>query len=583
MEYTALYRRFRPLTFDGIVGQEHITRTLKNQVIANRVGHAYLFTGCRGCGKTSSAKVLARAVNCLHPKDGEPCNECEICKAALDGSLTDIVEMDAASNNGVDDIRAIRDEVNFLPTVAKYRVYIIDEVHMLSPGAFNALLKTLEEPPKHVKFILATTEPQKLPATILSRCQRFDFKKIPEDKIVENLKYVCNESNIKYTEGALNLIAELSEGAMRDALSILERCAQDGENSIEENKIKEIVGIPETKYIMNISEKIINCDSAGALEVTQEVIKSGKDVTNLLWEMIKFFRDLMLLKTTKEISNIYSEDDVKEMKLLCEKVQTDRILRIIYSLSELENSLKWSSQKNIVFQVGVIKLCSDSATSLEDRIARLENYFGNIQNGKIAVKLPTEVAQNVQNAGANVVPGVNNMQGVSANVVPNANNMQGVSVNANLTNDEKNSQGISTKSSNDGQEKNESKENSEKNNNKGSSNSKENKVEVADFWGKVIDSLKAERQPMLYSNLLNTKGVILDDMTFGIQFPNGLNSFGKSIIEKPENMSELKRLVSIECKKDMRIKLIDNKNAKSAQQPSQNGLAGLGINVNVIN
>ena len=583
MEYTALYRRFRPLTFDGIVGQEHITRTLKNQVIANRVGHAYLFTGCRGCGKTSSAKVLARAVNCLHPKDGEPCNECEICKAALDGSLTDIVEMDAASNNGVDDIRAIRDEVNFLPTVAKYRVYIIDEVHMLSPGAFNALLKTLEEPPKHVKFILATTEPQKLPATILSRCQRFDFKKIPEDKIVENLKYVCNESNIKYTEGALNLIAELSEGAMRDALSILERCAQDGKNSIEENKIKEIVGIPETKYIMNIAEKIVNCDSAGALEVTQEVIKSGKDVTNLLWEMIKFFRDLMLLKTTKEISNIYSEDDVKEMKSLCEKVQTDRILRIIYSLSELENSLKWSSQKNIVFQVGVIKLCSDSATSLEDRIARLENYFGNIQNGKIAVKLPTEVAQNVQNAGANVVPGVNNMQGVSANVVPNANNMQGVSVNANLTNDEKNSQGISTKSSNDGQEKNESKENSEKNNNKGSSNSKENKVEVADFWGKVIDSLKAERQPMLYSNLLNTKGVILDDMTFGIQFPNGLNSFGKSIIEKPENMSELRRLVSIECKKDMRIKLIDNKNAKSAQQPSQNGFDGLGINVNIIN
>ena len=583
MEYTALYRRFRPLTFDGIVGQEHITRTLKNQVIANRVGHAYLFTGCRGCGKTSSAKVLARAVNCLHPKDGEPCNECEICKAALDGSLTDIVEMDAASNNGVDDIRAIRDEVNFLPTVAKYRVYIIDEVHMLSPGAFNALLKTLEEPPKHVKFILATTEPQKLPATILSRCQRFDFKKIPEDKIVENLKYVCNESNIKYTEGALNLIAELSEGAMRDALSILERCAQDGENSIEENKIKEIVGIPETKYIMNIAEKIVNCDSAGALEVTQEVIKSGKDVTNLLWEMIKFFRDLMLLKTTKEISNIYSEDDVKEMKSLCEKVQTDRILRIIYSLSELENSLKWSSQKNIVFQVGVIKLCSDSATSIEDRLARLENYFGNIQNGKIAVKLSTEAAQNVQNAGANVMPSVNNMQGVSANVIQNPNNMQGAGVNANLSNDKKNSQGISTKSSNDGQEKDESKENSEKNNNKGSSNPKENKVEVADFWGKVIDSLKAERQPMLYSNLLNTKGVILDDMTFGIQFPNGLNSFGKSIIEKPENMSELKRLVSIECKKDMRIKLIDNKNAKSAQQPSQNGLAGLGINVNIIN
>ena len=186
MEYKALYRRFRPMTFGEILGQDHITTTLRNQVIAGRVGHAYLFTGVRGCGKTTSAKVLARAINCLNPKDGEPCNECDVCKAQMDGSLTDVVEMDAASNNGVDDIRAIRDEVNFLPTVAKYRVYIIDEVHMLSTGAFNALLKTLEEPPAHVKFILCTTEPQKLPATILSRCQRFDFKKISSEKIVEN-------------------------------------------------------------------------------------------------------------------------------------------------------------------------------------------------------------------------------------------------------------------------------------------------------------------------------------------------------------------------------------------------------------
>ena len=275
MEYTALYRRFRPMTFDEIVGQNHITTTLKNQVIADRVGHAYLFTGCRGCGKTSSAKVLARAINCLNPKNGEPCNECEVCKSALDGSLTDIVEMDAASNNSVDDIRAIRDEVNFLPTVAKYRVYIIDEVHMLSTGAFNALLKTLEEPPKHVKFILATTEPQKLPATILSRCQRFDFKKISDSDIANNLEKICKECKIDYTEGAINLIAELSEGAMRDALSILERCAQDGENKISEEKIKELVGIPKMEYIYGIVEKIINYDAENALKVTKEIIDDG--------------------------------------------------------------------------------------------------------------------------------------------------------------------------------------------------------------------------------------------------------------------------------------------------------------------
>ena len=227
MAYTALYRKFRPLKFSDMVGQEAITKTLRNQITSGRVGHAYLLNGTRGTGKTTTAKILARAVNCLNPQDGEPCNECEICKAALSGSLTDIVEMDAASNNSVDDIRAIRDEVNFLPTLAKYRVYIIDEVHMLSTGAFNALLKTLEEPPAHVKFILATTEPQKLPATILSRCQRFDFKKISLENIVKRLKIVCESSKIDADENALKIVASLSEGAMRDALSILERCLQD--------------------------------------------------------------------------------------------------------------------------------------------------------------------------------------------------------------------------------------------------------------------------------------------------------------------------------------------------------------------
>lgn len=257
MSYTALYRKFRPPVFEQIVGQEHITKTLKNQIMAGRVGHAYLFNGGRGTGKTSAAKVLARAVNCLNPQDGEPCNECEICKAALAGSLTDIVEMDAASNNSVEDIRSIRDEVNFLPTVARYRVYIIDEVHMLSTGAFNALLKTLEEPPEHVKFILATTEPQKIPATILSRCQRFDFKKIPDQVIAKRLEFVCNESNIEASQEALITIASLSEGAMRDALSILDRCLQDGSDEISVQKIKDLVGIPQTEYISNVIRQVL--------------------------------------------------------------------------------------------------------------------------------------------------------------------------------------------------------------------------------------------------------------------------------------------------------------------------------------
>ena len=282
MSYTALYRKFRPLKFSEIVGQEHITRTLKNQIIAGRVGHAYLFNGGRGTGKTTAAKILARAVNCLNPQDGEPCNECEICKAALSGSLTDIVEMDAASNNSVEDIRSIREEVNFLPTLAKFRVYIIDEVHMLSTGAFNALLKTLEEPPAHVKFILATTEPQKLPATILSRCQRFDFKKISNDNVVKRLEFVAKESNIEITKEALNLIAILSEGAMRDALSILERCLQDGETNIDEDKIKDLVGIPKFTYINAIVKSFLEYNVEEAIKAVDSVLNEGKDLNNLL-------------------------------------------------------------------------------------------------------------------------------------------------------------------------------------------------------------------------------------------------------------------------------------------------------------
>ena len=274
MSYTALYRKYRPKTFEEVVGQEHITKTLKNQIISGRVGHAYLFNGGRGTGKTSSAKILARAINCLNPQDGNPCNECEICKAALNGSLTDIVEMDAASNNSVEDIRSIRDEVNFLPTVAKYRVYIIDEVHMLSIGAFNALLKTLEEPPEHVKFILATTEPQKLPATILSRCQRFDFKKISTQYIKSRLNYICSQDNINIEEDAINTISVLAEGAMRDALSILERCLQEGTDKITNEQVKELVGIPKLESVNKIITNILDYNLEETMKSVDEVLLS---------------------------------------------------------------------------------------------------------------------------------------------------------------------------------------------------------------------------------------------------------------------------------------------------------------------
>ena len=536
MEYTALYRRFRPKKFSEILGQEHITQTLKNQVKTNRVGHAYLFTGSRGCGKTSSAKVLARAINCLHPIDGEPCNECEICKAALDGSLTDIVEMDAASNNGVDDIRAIRDEVNFLPTVAKYRVYIIDEVHMLSQGAFNALLKTLEEPPAHVKFILATTEPQKLPATILSRCQRFDFKKISADKIVENLEKICSECKIDYTKEALNLIAELAEGGMRDAISILERCVQDGDSKITDIKIKELVGIPETQYIIDVINSILNHDETKALEITQKIIVEGKDASNFLWELIKFVRNMMLLKATNEISNIYNEDEVNKMKEMNKLTTEDELLNIISKLSTLQNEIGYSTQKNIVFQVGILKLCREENGSLEDRVKKLEEI---IKSGNIKIS----------NQG-------NDTNIYKVNQIQNINNSD-VKENPFNTN---NTNASSTKQLNE---------------QSGNVKKMNNNLPVLE---NVKVALKSEGKTALYAALMQAKGKEIDDMTYGI---GGINSFSKAIIESPDNMAELKKLVSVACNKDMRIKLIYG-NSKNSNESQSSKPIDLGIDINYI-
>ena len=512
MGYTALYRKFRPITFSEIVGQEHITRTLRNQIIAGRVGHAYLFNGGRGTGKTSAAKILARAINCLNPKDGEPCNECEICKGAINGSLTDIVEMDAASNNSVEDIRSIREEVNFLPTKAKYRVYIIDEVHMLSTGAFNALLKTLEEPPEHVKFILATTEQQKLPATILSRCQRFDFKKISNENIIKRLNIVCEKSNIEITKEALNIIAVLSEGAMRDALSILERCIQDGENKIDEDKIKDLVGIPKITYIHQLTESILEYDVDKALANIDEVLEDGRDINNLLWELIKYVKDILVYKASNKLE-LYSEEELNKIRIISEKVSKEKLVDIIYQLSNLENDIKWSTQKTIMFQAGIIKLCSkqaETSSNLEERLDKIEKY---LRTSKVTSNMTMPVQQ-VQ------------------------------------SNEPRMTFGVSSKNSTEFKNTNIPKSNKEK---KFSNKSEE-------YWPQIVNDLKQSGKIVLYTNLMNTKAKEINDMTVGIEFPNGMTSFGKTVLEKPENIREISNLVSIACGKEMQIKYITQNN-----------------------
>ena len=521
MGYTALYRKFRPQTFAEMVGQEHITRTLRNQIMANRVGHAYLFNGGRGTGKTTSAKVLARAINCLNPQDGEPCNECEICKAALNGSLTDIVEMDAASNNSVEDIRSIREEVNFLPTKAKYRVYIIDEVHMLSQGAFNALLKTLEEPPEHVKFILATTEPQKLPATILSRCQRFDFKRISNEDIIKRLEIVCKESNIEITKQALNIIASLAEGAMRDALSILERCVQDGENNIDEDKIKELVGIPKITYIHSITEAIIKYNIDEAMESITKVLDEGKDLNNLIWEIIKYIKDILMVKTSQKLT-IYNEEDFANLKKLADEVSKERAIRLISELSKLENDMKSSTQRLIVFEAGIIRLCDKEleSTSSTNSGNSQTGESSNINAGEIYARL--EKIENYLRAGGGVSRAQASLTGnktiASTGTKPNTQ-ASATDAIAGIGKDKK----------------------------------------PAQYWQQVVNNFKQNGKIMLYTNLLNTNAVEINDMTVGIEFPKGITPFGKTVLEKPENKMEISNQVSIACGKTMQIKYIDAK------------------------
>ena len=517
MEYTALYRKYRPLTFNDMVGQEKIRRTLKNEIIANRVGHSYLFCGERGTGKTTSAKILARAVNCLNPKDGEPCNECEVCKAALDGSLTDIVEMDAASNNGVDSIRVIRDEVNFLPTVGKYRVYIIDEVHMLSTGAFNALLKTLEEPPEHVKFILATTEPQKLPATIISRCQRFDFKKISDDDLVKMLKYVSKDNNLDITDEALYTIAELAEGGARDSLSILERCLQE-KGKVTEDVVKEITGVTKLTYVNKISKAIFENSIEEVLKVIDEINSEGFDLYNFLWELIKYTKDILVRKSNGNLK-VYNEEELKQIDELKELVTKERLIKEIFELSELAKEMKWASQKNILFQTGIIKQCvqldqSTSSKDVETKEVRIKIPDNTINEEKY-LKMQKEVdalkgdIENLKNtAYVNMNPGRANISEKNSTIKKEEKPKKIISVEPGA------------------------------------------KLEI---WPKIVTTIKDSGRMSVYSQLINSSAVALNDVSVGIKVNSEM---AKAVVEQPENVNMLEREISINMGKPMKIKVL---------------------------
>ncbi|RDU23494.1 DNA polymerase III subunit gamma/tau [Anaerosacchariphilus polymeriproducens] len=382
MSYTALYRKFRPGEFEDVKGQEHIVTTLKNQIKADRIGHAYLFCGTRGTGKTTIAKILAKAVNCESPIDGSPCNECPTCKSINEGTSMNVIEIDAASNNGVDNIREIRDEVTYSPTEGKYKVYIIDEVHMLSIGAFNALLKTLEEPPSYVIFILATTEAHKIPITILSRCQRYDFKRITIETISQRLKDLMVHEQIEVEDKAIRYIAKKADGSMRDALSLLDQCIAFylGE-TLTYNHVLEVLGAVDTEVFSKLLRKIIDKDIVGAIEQLEVLIIQGRELGQFIIDFTWYLRNLMLVKNSDDMEDVIdiSTENLLQLKEEAEMVDMDTILRFIRIFSDLSNQIKYASQKRVLVEIAIIKLCKptmeNNMDSILERIAQLEKQI----------------------------------------------------------------------------------------------------------------------------------------------------------------------------------------------------------------
>ena len=385
--YQVLYRKYRPKVFSDVVGQEHITSTLSKEIETGKISHAYLFTGSRGTGKTTCAKILSKAVNCLNPIDGNPCNECEICKGLDSGAILDVVEIDAASNNGVENIRDIRDEINFTPASCKYRVYIIDEVHMLSIGAFNALLKTLEEPPAHVKFILATTEVHKLPVTIVSRCQRFDFKRVSSDAMKQRMAYIADCEGFTADDEALSLIARISDGGMRDALSLLDQCTGHGKH-ITADIVCDVAGMTGKDHLFAIGDAVAGTNAGKALEIVNDLHANSCDMERLCSDLINHMRNLMIVKTVRTASDILvcTAEELEQYKAQSSRFTLENILYCISLLQDSMTNIKRGVNRRIEMEMAIIKLATPNLTTdNEALLRRISDLEVKIKTGTVAL------------------------------------------------------------------------------------------------------------------------------------------------------------------------------------------------------
>jgi len=510
LAYKALYREWRPKIFEDIIGQEHVTTTLKNQILTNRIAHAYLFCGTRGTGKTSTSKVFAKALNCLNPQDGEPCNECEMCVKINEGLAIDISEMDAASRNKVENMRDIIDEVQYPPQEAKYKIYILDEVHMLTTGAVNAFLKTLEEPPSNVIFILATTDPQKLPITILSRCQRFDFKRISNNHMVNRLRKIVKEKGVFADDKSLALICRVSDGAMRDALSILDQSISMGDGKVDYDELVSMLGLVTNDHLLKITDAVIEKNIEKTMRVIEDIVFSGKDMSLFIKDLTSHFRNLLMVKVTNNPEEVLdmSEENIELIKGQGERLRIEEIMRDIRILQECEESSKVSKQARLYMELAAIKMCKiEYDTSKEVIISRINRIEEAIKSGKIAVRAKTEVKEPDMVKESKV-----------AQVTRRPEKKEDASINTSFNEDSK----ISID-------------------------------EVKRAWKDILERFKARRAMVVYASLSTGKPVSCNNGVIEIQYEDQYG-FNKSRLEKPDTSKLVNEVFSEVLKDGVRVK-----------------------------
>ncbi|SHI12252.1 DNA polymerase-3 subunit gamma/tau [Clostridium collagenovorans DSM 3089] len=532
MAYTALYREWRPKKFEDVVGQKAITTTLRNQIKTNKIAHAYLLCGTRGTGKTSTAKILARAVNCLNPEDGEPCNECDMCKKINNGIAIDVNELDAASNNKVEHIRQIIEEVKYPPQESRYKVYIIDEVHMLTISAVNAFLKTLEEPPSNVIFILATTDPQKLPITILSRCQRFDFKRIKSEDIFSRLRRIVDEIGVEAEDRSLKLVSRISDGAMRDALSVLDQAISMSDNKVEYESLISMLGMVTNDSLIKLVDNIIEGSTENSIRAIDDVMLAGKDVYTLIKDLTVHMRNLMMVKISDRPEEVLdmSMENIEILKAQAEKIKTEEIMRFIRILQEAEEQSKWSKQGRIYLELAVIKMIkAEFDTSQEVLLSRINKIENQIRNGEIVVS--SQSISQITNKGENNL----NKKVDALNKKITSKAQEQVSISSNIEVNE---------------------------------NSNITLEKVKNSWRDILDLFKARRLMIIFASLTTGVPVKCSGGVIYISYEKNF-SFNKNRLEKEENRKKVEDIFSEVLKERVRITYIVEPGEEEIKSPEE--------------